>query len=96
MKVKYSRLALADLEAIWAYLESENPVAAVRFSQRLESIVARLARFPKAAAEIVERPGVRRVPLIRYPYAIYYKIVIGEVVILRIVHGARRDPWKSS
>ena len=43
---------------------------------------------------MAERAGVRRVPLLRYPYVIHYTVGDDEVVILRIVHGARRSPWE--
>ena len=40
------------------------------------------------------RASVRRVPLVRYPYVVHYAIIDGEVMILRIIHGARRDRWE--
>jgi toxin ParE1/3/4 len=92
MRVRFSRPALADLEAILAYIEADNPPAARRFGERLDGVIKRIAQFPRAAAEIAERPEVRRVPLVRYPYVIYYKVILGEAYILRIVHGARSDP----
>jgi plasmid stabilization system protein ParE len=36
---------------------------------------------------------VRRAPLIRYPYVVYYEATEGQVVILRVLHGMRRRPW---
>jgi toxin ParE1/3/4 len=60
----------------------------------VQRIAARIGRFPESAQEVPERPGVRRVPLVRYPYAIYYKIVLDEVTILRVIHGARGDPFE--
>jgi len=91
MKVRYSRPALADLETILSYIEVGNPPAASRFALRLDGVFKRIAQFPKSAAEVADRPAVRRVPLVRYPYVIYYKLINGEIVILRIVHGARSD-----
>jgi len=32
-------------------------------------------------------------PLGRYPYVIYYEIGTEFVTVLRILHGARRQPW---
>lgn len=94
MKVRLSRPALADLEAILSYIEAGDPSAASRFVQRLDGVFKRVAQFPKSAAEVADRPLVRRVPLVRYPNVIYYKLINGEIVVLRIVHGARRDPWE--
>ena len=95
MKVRLSKLALAELDAILNGIRTENPLAAARFEERLSRVFKRIAQFPKGAQEVENRPGIRRVPLVRYPYAIHYGIIDGEVMILRIIHGARHDPWKN-
>jgi toxin ParE1/3/4 len=94
MKVRLSKLALAELDAILTYIRAENPLAAARFEERIMRVFERIAQFPKSTQEVESRPGVRRVPLVRYPYVVHYGIIDGEVVILRIIHGARRDPWE--
>ena len=94
MKARFSRLALGELNAILENIAANDPAAAARFEHRVQRIVERIGQFPDSAQEVVERPGVRRVPLVRYPYAIYYKIMPEEVTILRVVHGARRDPFE--
>jgi plasmid stabilization system protein ParE len=73
MRVRLSRPAFADLDAILSHIEANNPPAAARFVRRLDGIFKRIAQFPNAATEIAERPGVRRVPMLRYPYVVYYK-----------------------
>ena len=95
MKVRFSRLALADLDAILADLHTKNPAAAQRFDDRIRQIGERIGRFPHGFQEVAERPGVRRVPLLRYPYLIFYKVFAGEVIVLRVAHGARREPWEN-
>jgi plasmid stabilization system protein ParE len=95
MKVRYSRLALAELVAILSDLAAVNPAAAQRFETRVSQITKRIGRFPNGFQETAERPGVRRVPLLRYPYLLFYKVIAGEAVILRIVHGARKEPWEN-
>ncbi len=94
MKVRLSKLALAELDTILNGIRAENPLAAERLEGRVRRVFDRIASFPKAAQEVEKRPGIRRVPLVRYPYVVHYGIVDGEVVILRIIHGARRDPWE--
>jgi toxin ParE1/3/4 len=59
-------------------------------------VIERIEQFPEGAQEVAERPGVRRVPLVRYPYVIHYRVMQNEIVILRIIHGARRNPWEYS
>jgi toxin ParE1/3/4 len=93
MRVRYSRLALAGLDAILANLAQQNPVAAQAFAERVQRVIHRISEFPESAPQVIERPNVRRIPLVRYPYAIHYTVSNSEVIILRILHGARRSPW---
>jgi toxin ParE1/3/4 len=95
MKVRYSNLALAELDAILSAIAANDPTAARRFNGRVRQIGERIGRFPEGFQEVAERPGVRRVPLVRYPYLIFYKIIDGEAVMLRVVHGARKEPWEN-
>jgi toxin ParE1/3/4 len=95
MKVRYSALALAELDAILADLAVKNPTAAERFEERMRQIVERVGRFPEGFQELAERSGVRRVPLVRYPYVVFYKVFADEVIALRVVHGARKEPWEN-
>lgn len=95
MKVRYSRLALAELVAILSELAAKNPVAAQRFESRIRQIGERIGRYPEGFQEVAERLGVRRVPLLRYPYLVFYKVVADEVLVLRVVHGARKEPWEN-
>jgi toxin ParE1/3/4 len=94
MKVRFSRLALAELDVILTDIRAENPHAAARFEARIQRVFKRISQFPKGAREVENRPGIRRVPLVRYPYVVHYGIIDGDVMILRIIHGARRDPWE--
>jgi len=91
MRVRFSKLALAELDIILDEIRANNPAAASRFEQR---VIKRIARYPEGAQRVEQRQSVRRVPLVRYPYAIHYTIIEDDVMILRIIHGARRSPWE--
>jgi toxin ParE1/3/4 len=93
MKVVFSKLALGQLDEILSYIAQRSPQGAKRVEARFRRVVELIAEHPETAQEMIGRPGVRRAPLIRYPYLIYYTIDAGEVTILRIRHAARR-PWQ--
>jgi plasmid stabilization system protein ParE len=42
-----------------------------------------------------DEPGVHELPIVRYPYKVYYEVAMEEVRILHIRH-ARRRPWRRS
>jgi hypothetical protein len=63
------------------------------FEERLHTIERRISRWPKSAEEVMQRPGVRVVPLIRYPYKLFYRIADDVIEVLYIHHAARQEPW---
>jgi hypothetical protein len=48
--------------------------------------------MPESGSRLPERPSVRVVPLVRYPFKLFYTISGGVITILHIRHAARR-PW---
>jgi plasmid stabilization system protein ParE len=93
MKVVLSRLALAELDEILAYIAKRSPRGAGNVEERFRHAFELIGRHPEAAERVEQRPDVRRLPLVRYPYAVYYEIGPREVTVLRIMHGARQQPW---
>lgn len=91
MKVQYTRRATDDLAEIFAYIAKDNPHAAVRVVERIETVVAHLEHAPESGTP-TDKPGIRRVSAVTYPYLIFYEILRDEIAIVHIRHGARR-PW---
>jgi plasmid stabilization system protein ParE len=56
MNVRFSELALAELDAILATMRKDNPAGARRFAERMQRVIERIALFPEGAEEIKERP----------------------------------------
>lgn len=94
MRVVLSRIALAELDGILTYIAARSPLGAKNVETRFRHAFDLIARHPQAAQRLEQRPGVRRLPLGRYPYAIYYEVGPEDVTVLRIMHGARREPWR--
>jgi toxin ParE1/3/4 len=70
MKLEYTKLALADLRKVAADSQNYGESVAVAVEKRINGVVARIARHPESAALVAGRPGMRVIPLIRYPYKI--------------------------
>jgi toxin ParE1/3/4 len=92
MKVVYTDDALQDIDDILTWLAVNYPPVARVVSRRIEATVARIARWPQSARVIPERPGIRAVPLGRYPYVVFYRITANAVEVIHVHHAARRSP----
>ncbi len=92
MKVVFTASALADLDEILIYTAANYPDLIHLVEQRIRASVERVGRWPESARAVEERPGVRVVPVIRYPFRIFYRVSGGQVEILHIHHAARQLP----
>jgi len=93
MRLVLSRLALAELDGILEFIAARSPTGAAHVETRLRRAFDLIARHPEAAQRLEQRPEVRRLPLARFPYVIYYEVTEDQVTVLRILHGARERPW---
>ena len=92
MTLRFSEAALRDLDDIMVFIATHYPGSEAAFETRLRQSFARIERWPAGARAFPPREGVRVVPLIRYPYKIFYRANAGIIDILHIHHTARQDP----
>jgi plasmid stabilization system protein ParE len=90
MKIVYSPRAVSDLAAIADYLTERSLQGALAVERRIREVIDRLAEFPGMGRELTQRPGVRAMPLGRYPYLIFYTALENELVVLHVRHASRR------
>jgi toxin ParE1/3/4 len=89
MKVVYTEEALRNLDEISDHIRQNYPTILEAFRLRLQFVVARIARWPESAQEVADQSGVRVVPLVRYPYKVFYRVASQTIEILYIHHSAR-------
>ena len=91
MRLLWSPDAVADRTEIFDWLTAENPAAALATDTAIARHVKRLRRFPHLG-----RPGrvdgTRESPLPRTPFIVVYRLADPDILLLRILHGARRWP----
>lgn len=94
MRVRYSHRAVADLAAIADYLVERSPSGARAVEAAIRATVSLTADFPRCGRVVAQRPGVRVIPVTRYPYLVFYSVTEDTVVVLHIRHAARKpaDP----
>ena len=89
MKYCISRKADTDIERICDYLGADNPDAADRLDQEIHRAIQLIAKFPGMGHS---RPDVKDK---RYLFkavgncVIAYRLEKKELVVVRVVHGAR-------
>lgn len=90
MKVVFTEAALADLDQVLAFTRANYPASVISVERRIRTVIERIFRWPESSRQVEERPGVRVVPVIRYPFRIFYRISADKVEILHIHHAARQ------
>ncbi|MEX0715968.1 MAG: type II toxin-antitoxin system RelE/ParE family toxin [Planctomycetaceae bacterium] len=86
--------AQADLAGIWNHIAADNPGAADRLIGEIDQMLKRLLSNPDLGIRQDEiRRGLRCKP-VRRTYLIFYESAGDDIIVLRILHGARRyeDP----
>lgn len=95
MKLRYTLRAVADIDAIGSYLRERSPAGASRVRRALCTTIDLIVAHPNCG-RLQTTPTVRKFPLRRYPYVIYYTAdpARDEIVILTIRHTARRRQYR--
>jgi toxin ParE1/3/4 len=92
VRLIWSRRAVADLRELRAFVDQDAPAAASRIAGRiLEAIETMIPANPQIGRR-GRVPGTREFVLGGTPYVVPYRIRDGDIIILRILHGARRWP----
>ena len=91
MKVRYTKVALAELRDIFTYIVRDNPVAARAVIQQIEYVVERVTEFP-GIGRTPDEGEVRIFPPPPFPYLVFYTVEREEVIIRNIRHAGRMRP----
>ena len=90
MKLSWTPEAIADRDAIFDYIEADNPAAAAALDELFSEKAERLTDHPKLG-----RPGRvegTRELVVHENYILVYDIVEDLTRILRVLHAARQWP----
>lgn len=92
MRLRWTRLAEADLDAIAEYIGQDSPAAAARVVLELidqaELTIGRSPAIGRAGRVI----GTRELVFAGLPYVIAYRVRDNDAEILRVLHTSRRWP----
>lgn len=79
------------MEAIFTFIETDNPSAAVLVDERIVVAARRLIEFP-ASGRLDGIAGSRELVINGTPYVAAYLITESAVRILRVLHSAQEWP----
>jgi plasmid stabilization system protein ParE len=90
-KVSLLPAAFADLDEIFDYILADSPGAAPKMLERIIESLVRLAAHPRSGSPLFERSltKFRFRMVVVSPYIAFYRIVGQEVIVYRVLHGAR-------
>jgi toxin ParE1/3/4 len=87
-QLRISPRASEDLLEIWSYIADDSEANADGFIDKISETMELLARQPGVGRHREElAQGIQSFPVGRY--IIFYRVVVGTVEIVRVLHGAR-------
>ena len=92
MTVDWTEPASAQLQAARDSLARSSPGYAVALADRVVRRTERLAVMPLVGAEVPEYPGAGVREVYEHPYRILYRVAGNVVLVVAVVHAARRLP----
>jgi len=92
MKVFWTKNAIKHLAGIYEYIAANSPAYAKRIVDKITRRSVQIADLPYSGRKVPEYEANDIRELIEYPYRIIYRIKVGRIDILAVIHGARQLP----
>lgn len=93
MRIRWTSEALDDLTEILAYYYLEaGERTAQAVERRIIAQIEALPPFPERIRESDRIPGARELVIHKLPYIAFVKLVDDGVLVLNVVHTARKFP----
>ena len=90
MALYWTREAIADRDAIYDYLEADNPAAALALDELFEEKATLLVDHPRMGRR--GREADTRELVAHHNYILVYDVTGDGVRVLRVLHAARQWP----
>lgn len=86
--------AREELDEAYNWYEDQQPGLGDDFLDCVDEKINQILQMPESCAII--RKDVRRAVIRRFPYVIYYRVVVDRIIVLAVLHG-RTNPkkWRS-
>ena len=91
MEVVWTEPALLDMIQLREFIKTENPSAAARIAERIMEVIGMISVHP-AMGRAGRVPHTREMVITGTPFSIAYSVLEDRLVVLRVLHGARKWP----
>ena len=95
LSIVWRSTARDQLSEIVRDISDENPVAARRAKNVIESAVLPAAEYPYMYRASERVPGLREVVARPTPYIVLYRVASDHIEVVAVVHGKRQWPLHS-
>jgi toxin ParE1/3/4 len=91
MKLRWTQAARRDRELIYAYIETDNPQAALELDEHFDDRADQLTQLPNIgrAGRVI---GTRELSIAGGSYVLVYRLEGDLVWIIRVIHTSRAWP----
>ena len=88
MKVLWTKNAIEHLAGIYDYIALNSPTYAKRMADKITRRSLQIAGMPYSGRQVPEYEADEVRELVEFPY----RIKIGQIDVLAVIHGARQLP----
>jgi plasmid stabilization system protein ParE len=94
LQVVFRNAARAEFDFSALRYEKQHLGLGTQFVAEINAALQLAATYPERFA--IKHADIRRVPVRRFPYSVFYRIEPGRIVVLAVFHG-RRNPriWQT-
>lgn len=98
MRVRFTPSGRIQFLAAVAYIQRDDPQAALRFRTRAEQVLRRLLRYPESGRRIPEFPDLPFREAVVPPYRVFYRRERKTIWVVAVWHGAQlpEEPKKGT
>jgi toxin ParE1/3/4 len=93
MKLKWTHQAFSDRDVIMDHIAKDNVIAALEMDERIANAVGKLLLFPQMGRS-GRVGGTRELVIAKSDFIVAYRLEEGrgDIIILRVIHGAQMWP----
>ena len=91
-RITWSKRAQQDLAELFAWIAKDAPDNCQRVARKIREKIKMIATHPNAGHRLTKYKNRRVKYVLVFKYRVFYRIDDEHLIILRIVHGARKFP----